>query len=95
MSKLIISGVEDGSIAQEAGIEAGDRLVSITGQPIGDIFDYRFLSSEEEVLLEVYKADGELLQVEIEKDEWEELGLSFEMLLSGFLVTLVVPICCR
>ncbi|MBP7175368.1 MAG: DUF512 domain-containing protein [Thermoclostridium sp.] len=79
MSKLIISGVEDGSIAQEAGIEAGDRLVSINGQPIGDIFDYRFLSSEEEVLLEVYKADGELLQVEIEKDEWEELGLSFEM----------------
>lgn len=78
MSNLIISGVEDGSIAQEAGIEAGDRLASMNGQPVRDIFDYRFLSAEEEVLLEVSKPDGELLQVEIEKDEWEELGLTFE-----------------
>lgn len=79
MSNLIISGVEDESIAQEAGIEAGDRLVSINGQPVVDIFDYRFLSAEEELLLEVCKADGEILQVEIEKDEWEDLGLCFEM----------------
>ncbi len=78
MSNLIISGVGDGSIAQEAGIEPGDRLVSMNGQPVTDVFDYRFLSAEEEVLLEICKADGEILQVEIEKDEWEELGLTFE-----------------
>lgn len=78
MSDFIISGVEDGSIAQEAGIEPGDRLVSINGQPVRDVFDYRFLSAEEEVLLEVYKPDGEILRIEIEKDECEELGLIFE-----------------
>jgi putative radical SAM enzyme (TIGR03279 family) len=78
MRNLIISGVGEGSIAQEAGIEAGDRLISMNGQPIGDVFDYRFLSAEEEVLLEVCKPDGEVLQVEIEKDEWEDIGLSFE-----------------
>lgn len=78
MSSLIISGVGDGSIAQEAGIEPGDRLVSMNGQPIRDVFDYRFLSAEEEVLLEVCKANGEILQIDIEKDEWEELGLTFE-----------------
>lgn len=78
MSDLIISGVEEGSIAQEAGIEPGDRLVSMNGQSVRDVFDYRFLSAEEEVLLEVCKADGKILQIEIEKDEWEELGLIFE-----------------
>jgi putative radical SAM enzyme (TIGR03279 family) len=78
MSGFIISGVDDGSIAQEAGIEPGDRLVSMNGQPVRDVFDYRFLSAEEEVLLEVCKADGEILRIEIEKDEWEELGLVFE-----------------
>lgn len=78
MSDLRISEVQEGSIAKEAGIEAGDTLVSMNGQPIQDVFDYRFYSAEEEVQLEVLKPDGEILQVEIEKDEWEDIGLSFE-----------------
>lgn len=77
MSDLKITAVQDGSIAQEAGIEVGDVLLTMNGQSVRDIFDYRFLSAEEEVLLEVLKPDGELLRVEIEKEEWEDIGLSF------------------
>ncbi len=31
-----------GSIADELGIEPGDKLLSIDGQEIEDIFDYQF-----------------------------------------------------
>lgn len=78
MSDLIISGVQDGSIAQEAGIEPGDRLIAINGQSVRDVFDYRFLSADEQVLLEVMRPDGELLQIEVQKEEWEDLGLCFD-----------------
>ncbi|NLN63985.1 MAG: DUF512 domain-containing protein [Clostridiaceae bacterium] len=78
MSNLKISAVQNGSIAHEAGINPGDELITMNGQVIQDVFDYRFLAAEEEVLLEILKPCGELLQVEIEKDEWEDIGLSFE-----------------
>lgn len=73
-----ISVVIPGSIAEEAGIESGDRLLSINGEKLQDIFDYRFLSAEEELLLEVLKKDGEIWEIEIEKDQYEDLGLEFE-----------------
>lgn len=78
MSNLRISEVYEGSIAEEAGIEAGDILLSINGQPIIDVFDYRYLTQEEELVLEVQKPDGNILRVDIEKDEFEDVGLGFE-----------------
>ena len=36
-----IAAVEEGSIAWELGIEPGDRLLSIDGHEIEDIFDYQ------------------------------------------------------
>lgn len=78
MSNLRISQVIEGSIADEAGIKPGDILLSINGHEIADIFDYRFHTANEEILLGVEKPDGEILRVEIEKDEWEDVGLAFE-----------------
>ncbi|NLM11856.1 MAG: DUF512 domain-containing protein [Clostridiaceae bacterium] len=78
MSNLKITEVYAGSIAEEAGIEAGDILLSINGEHIVDVFDYRFLTSEEVILLEVMKPDGNILRVDIEKDEFEDIGLGFE-----------------
>ena len=47
----IITGIVPGSIADELGVGAGDRLLSINGQEIEDIFDYQFYSEDEELLL--------------------------------------------
>lgn len=66
------------SIAEELEIEAGDVLVSINEQPIKDVFDYRYLSEEEEITLLIRKPDGEEWELEIEKDAYEDLGLVFE-----------------
>ncbi|HEX2944667.1 MAG TPA: DUF512 domain-containing protein [Clostridia bacterium] len=75
---IVIKSVEPDSAAMEAGIEPGDFLLSINGQAIADIFDYRFLSTDSQLLVEVEKRNGESWEIEIEKDEYEDLGLDFE-----------------
>ncbi len=55
--------VEDGSIAQEMGIEPGDKLCSINGHEIEDVFDYRYYMEDELVVLLIEKADGEQLSL--------------------------------
>lgn len=70
--------VTSGSIAEEIGIEPGDNLLSINGESIRDVFDYRFLMTNEELLLEIEKCNGEIWEMEVEKDEYEDLGLEFE-----------------
>ena len=74
----IVKEIESGSIAKELGIEPGDKLVSINGKTIEDIFDYHYLTNDEEILVLIEKADGEEWELEIEKDYDEELGIIFE-----------------
>ncbi len=73
-----IVSVIPNSIAEEMGIEAGDILVSINDKKIKDVFDYRFLSVSDEMTVVIKKPDGEEWELEIEKDEDEDLGLVFE-----------------
>ncbi len=74
----VVANVLPGSIAEEAGIEKGDRILSINGEKIRDIFDYRFLTVNEELNIEILKPDGEIWEVEIEKEEYEDLGIEFD-----------------
>lgn len=74
---IIINNVLPGSIAQEAGIEKGDVLLTINGEIIEDIFDYKFLICDEELTLEIRKEDGEIWEIDIEKYEDEDLGIEF------------------
>lgn len=73
----IVRRVEQGSIADELGIEAGDKLLAINGNEIEDIFDYQFFVEDEEILLLIEKPGGEEWELEIEKDADEQLGLDF------------------
>ncbi len=74
----LITAVLPDSIAAEIGFEAGDRLVSINGQPPRDLIDYQFLCADEVLDLEVLDTKGKTHQVEIEKEYDEDLGLEFE-----------------
>ncbi|EES50040.1 radical SAM protein [Clostridium botulinum] len=75
--KNIITKVEKYSIAEEVGIEVNDSLISINQTPIGDIMDYKFLSADEEIVLEIEKTNGEIWEIEIEKEYGEDMGLEF------------------
>lgn len=71
-----ISYVEPGSLAEEAGIVPGDKLISVNSHSFSDILEYKFLVSESEVELEVEKADGTTEIITIESD-YEDLGIEF------------------
>lgn len=73
-----ISKIIPGSIAEEVEIEVGDRLLSINDNEVKDIIDYKFLITDEELVLEVEKADGEIWEIEIDKDYDEDLGIIFQ-----------------
>ncbi|ATD54903.1 DUF512 domain-containing protein [Clostridium chauvoei] len=75
--KNLITKVDEGSIAEEVGIEVNDVLLSINDTPIEDIIDYKFLVVDEEIVLEIEKPDGEVWAYEIEKEYGEDLGLEF------------------
>lgn len=72
-----ISEVITDSIADEVGIEVGDKLLSINGQQINDILDYQFYSQDDLIVVEIQKANQEIWSVDIEKDCDENLGLIF------------------
>ena len=74
----IIKEIEAGSIAEELGIEPGDKLISINDHSIEDVFDYHYLVNDEELVVLIEKADGEEWELEIEKDYDEDLGIIFE-----------------
>lgn len=86
LQPALITAVIPGSIAEEVGFEAGDRLVAINGQKPRDLIDYRFLCADEVLDLEVLDAKGKTHQVEIEKDYDEDLGLEFETALFDGLI---------
>ncbi len=77
---VLIQHVEHGSIAQEVGIEVGDRLLAINDRHIEDVLDYHYVISlfERRMLLKTVKVSGELWDIDIEKDEEEDLGIGLE-----------------
>ena len=74
----VISKVLPGSIGEELELEPGDVLVSINGQPVEDVFDYRYLMNDEVVELLIRKKNGEEWELEVEKDYEDDLGVEFE-----------------
>ena len=76
--KHVISRVLPGSIAQELELEPGDILEAINDTPVEDVFDYRYLMNDEFVTLQIQKADGELWELEVEKEYEDDLGIEFE-----------------
>ena len=74
----VIQETEPGSIAEELGLEPGDAILEINGQPIEDVFDYRLMCQEEYLELLVRGADGDEAVFEVEKDDDEDLGIVFE-----------------
>ncbi len=69
--------VEPDSLAEEAGIESGDFLVSLNGNEVRDILEYRYMMSEYEVTVEIEKANGDIEEIIIEND-YEDIGIEFE-----------------
>ena len=72
----IIESVDKGSPAYRAGIKKGETLISVNGNPIDDILDYRFYTADE-VLDIVLESNGKERSVHIVNRNYLPLGLNF------------------
>ena len=74
-----IFAVTEGSPAWKAGIRAGERIVSINGEPVTDEIDYQSLSAAEKLKILVSGENGQdPRSLAVRKDEWEPLGLCLD-----------------
>ena len=71
--------IDQASTGRECGLQPGDEVLSINGAPVRDIIDYRFLTAEEAIEMEVRRGNEQII-FEIEKDTDDSLGLNFEPL---------------
>lgn len=75
---LKITKVKFNSVGAELGLERGDEIVAFDGHPCEDELDYLYYNAKEEFEMAVKDhKTGEVVTVEIEKDEDEDLGLEF------------------
>jgi NifB/MoaA-like Fe-S oxidoreductase len=78
---VVITEVAPDSIAAELELEAGDRVMRVNGRVVRDYLDFRFQTAgEDEMVIDVRKSSGEDWELNIERDEAEDLGLSFEQI---------------
>lgn len=77
MIKHLITNVIEGSVAWDKGIVPGDFLLSINNNEIEDVFDFRYLCQDTDLKIKIEKANGEIVDFDIVKDDSEELGLDF------------------
>ncbi len=75
---VTVKDVERGSYASKAKLLPGDVLVTVNGNEIADVLDYRYYTTDKKLNLLILR-DGSELKVSIsKKDEYDELGLEFE-----------------
>ena len=77
MKNLIVKVLKN-SIAEELEIEPGDELLTVNNSTIKDYIDYKYQISDDIVYFEIKKKDGEIWELEIEKEYDEDIGIVFE-----------------
>ncbi len=79
---VIITEITPESLAEELGLELGDRIIKVNGRSVRDYLDFRFQTAgETELDFLVKKQSGETWEVELERDEGEDFGLMFEQII--------------
>jgi len=73
-----ISSVDKHSPAEKCGIRSGDMLLSINGNEIEDVLDFRFYMTEKRLNI-VFERDGQTLKTLLKKrGEYDETGMEFD-----------------
>lgn len=75
---MVIRSVEMGSPAQRSGIREGESLVSINGNAIRDLLDYRFHVADGDLTLIVESVDRTPRTLRIDLDPGQDLGIEVD-----------------
>lgn len=77
---VTVKSVIKGSPADKKGIAKGDIIISVNGNEIKDVLDYRFYITEKKLDILIHRGP-ELFSVKISKGEYDDIGLDFETFL--------------
>ena len=77
----VIKSIIPGSPASRTIIAPGDALRKINSRAVGDVLDYKYLSYDSDLFLELVGADGIMKLVRLRKPEGADIGLDFETFL--------------
>lgn len=72
-----VARVVPGSLADEAGLRAGDRVLSVNGHILRDVIDYRFYAAEDELEIVFRRQSDSPRAVHIQRNYGHDLGLEF------------------
>jgi putative radical SAM enzyme (TIGR03279 family) len=73
---LKIIAIDKNSTGQELGLCPGDEVLRINDEAVRDILDYRFLTADDTIEMEVRRGDEHII-FDIEKDTDDSLGVNF------------------
>ncbi|MBE5797901.1 MAG: DUF512 domain-containing protein [Clostridiales bacterium] len=73
-----ITHVQPGSIAARLGLQEGDLLESIAGEPIIDQIDYQALTAQSRFDMTITSPDGTQKVLHVRKQDWEPLGVTLD-----------------
>lgn len=75
---VLIKSITPGSYADKCGVLPNEWLVSINGNEIVDVLDYRFHQINRSLNLVIESLNGERRELHISKREYDEIGFEFE-----------------
>lgn len=70
-----ITGIQQGTIADELGLEIGTRIVRINGQHVRDAIDLQFLLADERLEIETVRGSGEMVVYDVDRDLEDSFGI--------------------
>ena len=73
---LTVTEITPQSLAEQAGIQPGDRLISINRAEVHDFLDYHFLQSDQQLRL-IFRRGDRLVRKTVTKEYDKDLGLRF------------------
>lgn len=75
MNYPLVISVKEESLARSAGIKKGDRIVSVNGEEIKDVLDYRFFTADLKLYIKILDNDGAEREIYINNPESQDIGL--------------------
>jgi putative radical SAM enzyme (TIGR03279 family) len=73
----VICDIKPNSLAEKAGLKAGDKIISVNGRELRDILDYQYASADEKVEILVMR-EGVAKTILCDNSAYEPLGISFD-----------------
>jgi len=74
----LVATVVAGSPAEQGGVHAGDTILTVDGEPLRDIIDWRWLADGASATLQVRDAAGDVREVTLGRSVDESWGVDFE-----------------